>query len=72
MKFGLNIHFSIILYKNILDDERIRKNIALQYLKYQMCNIEFFASEDCIFLKFCATEEHEIWPKYSIFYFVLI
>ena len=43
MKFGLNIFFS----KNVLDDERIRKNIALQYLKCQscllgqLCNTEF-------------------------------
>ena len=39
-----------IVYQNTLADERIRKNIALQYLKYQgfllgqLYNIEFFAS----------------------------
>ena len=51
MKFVLNIDFSmIILFKNVLDDERIWKNIALQFLKCQscllgqLCNIKFFAS----------------------------
>ena len=37
-----------IVYKNVLDVERIQKNIALEYLKCQscllgrLCNIEFF------------------------------
>ena len=36
-----------IVYQNVLDNEMIQKNIALQYLKYQscllgqLCNIEF-------------------------------
>ena len=66
--------FYYILHKNVFDDERIQKNIASQYLKCQtcllgqLCNIEIFASQDCIFLKYCGTEEHEIWPKYSLFY----
>ena len=50
MKFGLNIHFSVYFIKTILDDERIRKNIALQYLKYQMCNIEFLQVRIAFFL----------------------
>ena len=58
MKLGFSILFSIIIvYKNVLDDERIRKNIALQYLKCQcqmllekLCNNEFFCK---LALHFC-------------------
>ena len=35
-----------------------------------MCNIEFFASLHLIFLKYCATNQHETWLKYSHFYIV--
>ena len=35
-----------------------------------MCNIEFFASYHRNFLEYCASEKHEIWPKYSLFYII--
>ena len=42
-------------------------NVKVVYYN-KSCNIEFFARYNWIFFKYCAIEEHEIWPKYSLFY----
>ena len=46
----------LILYKNVLDEKRIQRNIALQYLKChscllgQFCNFEFLQVSIAYFL----------------------
>ena len=42
MKFCAEISTFLYTYKNVLDNERIRKNIALQYLKFHTCSPQFF------------------------------